>query len=235
MFRPAWWISLVIGFLTGSRGGSGTEDADFCKCESGTCDEEGGDPGKPACITFEEAADLAAKRGSGVFEVASASDPANWGILNMYPENENAICKYGTCYVRKDGKVNVSVLGHQSVFINWSGCSDSAQASIVVGPLTQSTECVAHMAPGTIVVRASVAGRDDDANVQITGSCTGEGACAFINGGSVTLTTPASDDRFKFTGWSGCSTSGESTISFSDVRQPLPECIAQYSTASTEL
>jgi hypothetical protein len=124
--------------------------------------------------------------------------------------------------------VDVSVVGNQTVFLRWSGCSHGTDPHLTVGPLTRSTECVAHMGPGLIIAHTAVIGRDDGAEVQISGSCTGEGTCSFLNGGSVTLSAPASDDRFSFVGWSGCSTSTDPTITLSNVRKALPECIAQY-------
>jgi hypothetical protein len=226
MFRLAWWwINLAVGLLTADS--AAEEELVFCACEVAPCEDEG-DPSEPACITFEEAADRAAQLGSGIYKVATTTEPNPSGAVNATASNDNAICQSGTCYVKDDGVVELAAYGHQTVFFGWSGCSDSTEPHITLGPLTANADCVAHFGPGLIVVGANVAGRDDGAKVQISGSCSGSGHCSFLNGGSVTLTAPASDARFVFAGWSGCSTSTETTLSFVDVKQALPACVANY-------
>jgi hypothetical protein len=219
-------LSIAIGAWSAHASAG---DAPFCSCDfSGVCHDPS-DPTQPACIGFDEAADLARQPGSGVYQIATRVDPAAWGAVDAAPANANAICQRGTCYVRGDGQVSLTAYGHQSVFFGWSGCSDATQPHLVLGPIIASTECIAQMGPGLIVVHTSVTGRSD-AKVQIAGSCSGEGSCSFLNGGSVTLTAPPSTERYAFLGWSGCSSSTEPRLTFTNVRQPLPACVAQYTT-----
>ncbi|HEY6876696.1 MAG TPA: hypothetical protein VI299_01705 [Polyangiales bacterium] len=226
MMRLFWWMNLSLGLLTTT---SGAEDAPLCASDTpdGAAYSEGGDPSRPGCITFDEAADLAQRQDSGVYEVRTRGEPTASGLINASAEDKDAICRDGTCYVRGDGQVTLNAYGHQTVFLGWTGCVESAQPHLVLGKLTASTECVAHFGPGLISVHTKVVGRDD-ARVQISGSCSGARSCSFLNGGSVTLQAPPSDDRYTFAGWSGCSTAKDPTLVFQSVRQALPECVARY-------
>jgi hypothetical protein len=223
MWRLAtWWLNLGIGLLTADS--AAEEDLTFCACEVSPCEDEG----DAACISFEEAEDRAAQPGSEIYRVTTTPAPNPSGAVNASAGNQNAICQFGTCYVKDDGLVDLAAYGHQTVFFGWSGCGDGTEPTLTLGPLTANADCVANFGPGLIVASAKVSGRDDGAKVQLSGSCTGSGHCSFLNGGSVTLTPPASDARFLFAGWSGCATSSEPTLSFSDVKQALPECVANY-------
>jgi hypothetical protein len=205
------------------------QEAEFCPsgaaCAGEGCDVEGAD--ESACITFEEARDLAARPGSGVYAVSTRVEPALGGAVNATPANTNAICKYETCYVKGDGKVSLAGYGHQTVFFGWTGCAEGEEPHFVLGPVTASTECVAHFGPGLIVINASITGRADG-QVQIAGSCSGNEHCTFLNGGSVTLSAPASDARYRFVGWSGCACSTEPVITLDNVRQQPAACVARY-------
>jgi hypothetical protein len=217
-----WWLNLGIGLLTADS--AAEEELAFCACDVSPCE----DTGETGCISFEEAADRAAQPGSGIYELTTTTEPNPSGAVNATAANGNAICQFGTCYVKDDGQVDLAGYGHQTVFFGWSGCSDSSEQTLTLGPLTANAECVAHFGPGLIVASGQVSGRDDGAKVQISGSCSGNGHCSFLNGGSVTLSAPASDARFTFAGWSGCSTSTEPTLRFTNVKQALPECVATY-------
>lgn len=217
-----WWLNLGIGLLTADS--AADEELAFCACEVPPCE----DAGETACISFAEAADRAAQPNSGIYKVTTTVEPNPSGAVNASAGNEHAICQYGTCYVQDDGLIDLAAFGHQTVFFGWSGCSDSTEQTLALGPLTANADCVAHFGPGLIVASAKVSGRDDGAKVQISGSCTGSAHCSFLNGGSVTLTAPGSDARFSFAGWSGCATSSETTLTFTNVKQALPECVATY-------
>lgn len=225
--RLFWWANLSLGLWTTT---SGAEDAPFCASDVQVVNGEyvdSGDPNQPACITFEEAADLATQPENGVYEVRARVEPNPSGLINATADNANAVCRGGTCYVRGDGRVALRAYGHQTVFFGWTGCVESAEPHFVLGPITASSECVAHFGPGLIVVHTKMVGRDD-ARVQIAGSCSGSRSCSFLNGGSVTLSAPPSDGRYTFVGWRGCSRSKDPTITFLHVRQALPECVARY-------
>lgn len=224
MNKWTYILSLGLGLWTTD---ARAQELPFCACTSSPCADEPA-PDEPACITFDEAADLAALPGSTTYKLTTRSDPNPSGAIHASALNPSAICEYGVCYVRGDGRVSLAAYGHQTVFFGWSGCSASSDAHITLGPLSANAECVAHFGPGLIVVNTTVSGRDDGAKVQIDGSCSGSGRCSFLNGGSVTLTPPPSDSRFTFVGWSGCSTSPIGTLSFNSVQQALPECVANY-------
>ncbi|HEX5660815.1 MAG TPA: hypothetical protein VFX59_26660 [Polyangiales bacterium] len=219
MLRFAWWLNLGIGLLTAD---SAAEDLAFCSCEVAPCEDEA----ESACVTFDEAADRAAQPNSGIYKVTTGQDGG--GAVNASAANANAICQHGTCYVKGDGQVDLAAYGHQTVFFGWSGCSDSTAPHLTLGPLSANAACAAHFGPGLIRASGITAGRDDGATVQIAGSCSGSAHCSFLNGGSVTLTAPASDARFAFTGWSGCASSSEPTLRLTNVTQALPECVANY-------
>lgn len=212
------------------------QEASFCRdapaCEEGDC--AAGADDDAACISFEEARDLAARPDSGVHAVTTGVEPALGGAVNAAPANANAICRDQTCYVKGDGQVSLSAYGHQTVFFGWTGCTEVVEPHFVLGPQTTQTHCVAHFGPGLIVLEASVAGRPDG-QVQIEGSCTGAGRCTFLNGGSVTLRAPASTDAYRFVGWSGCSCSTEPVLSLADVRQQPAACVARYEPAAPAL
>jgi hypothetical protein len=227
-----WTLLLSLPFgVWNASAISADDDLPFCSCESSPCADEAA-PDEPPCITFDEATELAAQPNSGIYKVTTSSEPKLYGAVNASASNTDAICEYGSCFVKGAGQVELAAYGHQSLFFGWSGCSDSSEPHIKLGPLTANADCVAHFGPGLIVVNTRVVGRDDGAQVQIAGSCTGSGGCSFLNGGTVTLSAPPSDARFTFTGWSGCSTSTEPTLTLTNVRQALPECVAQYASAA---
>jgi hypothetical protein len=224
MNKWTWILGLGWGLCSAE---ARADELPFCACTSSPCAQEPG-ADEPACITFDEAADLAAQPGSTTYKLTTTPEPNPSGAVQASALDANAICQYGVCYVRGDGRVSLAAYGHQTVFFGWSGCSESTAPHLELGPLTASSECVAHFGPGLIVADTHVEGRDDGAKVHIDGSCQGSGHCSFLNGGSVTLRAPPSDARFAFVGWSGCSNATEPSLTFTDVRQALPACTARY-------
>jgi hypothetical protein len=201
---------------------------DFCPsnvvCGADGCPETD----STRCIDFDEAAELAKNRFSGIHTVVVTTDPPNTGAAIPTASNADATCKAGTCYTRREGVIAIYLAGSPGqAFDHWSGCEIGPDNELT--NVTHDEACVVHWGAAIFVVHASVVGWPD-AHVQVTseyGGCSGADSCAVIRGHSVTFTAPMSD-TFEFRGWSGCSTSKEFAITLDNVTTQPPECVANY-------
>jgi len=213
----------VLVAVAAATGTASAQGAPFCASGGAVADDD------PACISFEEAAALAAQPDSGVHRVTASNQPTLGSFVTASADDSEGICSEGTCYVRGEGTVSLHATATtQMVFQHWSGCSDSAEPVITIGPLSEDADCVANFGPGLIVVGLSTQGREDGVQAAFEGRCAGQPSCTLMSGNSVTISAPPSGLRYRFVGWSGCSTSESATLTLSDVTQPVAPCVATY-------
>jgi hypothetical protein len=222
---------VMAAMLTGAAGCAPGEG--FCPtspftCQDGAC-ADAGTPSAEECVTFEQAAELAKRGVRGIHKLTTAVDPVPWGFVSARAVDNQSVCKDGTCYLLPDGAVALwAVPDTQVLFTHWSGCSSSTESQLTVDATGADQECKAHFAAAFIVLAVSSTGWVD-APVHVTASsgCDAINGCVVFYDGSFTLTAPT-DPAYRFVGWSGCSSSAEPVITLTNVRGPLPACVAEY-------
>jgi hypothetical protein len=226
-------MSAITGSLAAAIGALGCEPGEgFCPTQPIVCEGDGcADAGAPGadCVTFEEAAALAQRGVRGIHKLTTAVDPVPWGFVSARALDSQSICKDDTCYLLPGASVSLhEVPETQALFLNWSGCSTSTEPQITIQGSGTDLQCTAHFAAAFIVLQASSTGWVD-APIHVTASsgCDSTNGCVVFYGGSLTLTAPT-DPAYRFSGWSGCSSSTDPVLTLSNVTGPLPACVAEY-------
>ena len=146
------------------------------------------------------------------FTVHSSVAPADSGSV---------ACSSTGCGVAYDGGVTLTAKPAEGyVFARWSGCSTSTNATLALANVKSDLTCVANFDHIRVAVTSSVAPANSGSV-----SCSVAG-CTVDYGGSLTLTaTPAGS--YRFTNWSGCSSSTNATLMLTNLKA-ASNCVANF-------
>jgi Divergent InlB B-repeat domain len=157
--------------------------------------------------------------------LASGATPDGSGETTASSTSAQAQCSAGACTV--DAGANVSVTATPAAgyrFLGWSGCSTSTANPLTVA-VDAPTVCTARMERISFMVIAS-AGLGGAVSASSGGQDCPDASCLVPYGGSAELRAAAAPG-YSFSGWSGCSTSTESTLTLLDVTAAA-SCTASF-------
>ncbi|MDB4975945.1 MAG: cell wall/surface repeat protein [Myxococcaceae bacterium] len=224
--------AILAATCTGLMVACGPE-APFCQTELVCTDAACSDAGASAseeCISFEKAAALADDPQGGVRRVSARAEPTQGGFVATTSSNDQAVCRDGACYVKRNGAVSLHAVPEtQNLFERWSGCSDSTEPNLTLSSVHSDRECVAHFAPYLIIVLGQSSGWYRAPAVALRAGAGTEctAVCRVSYGGTMTLTAPQSES-YRFLGWSGCSTSAAPELILENLTRSPDPCVARY-------
>jgi hypothetical protein len=164
------------------------------------------------------------------FVVRGTSPAAAQGVIEASSADPTRICANGACTVDRGASVRLNAVASTGYrFTTWSGGGPCAAASnpLDVTNVSANVTCnAAFVRRFTVTFADPAQGSISAAMIPSTASCTSS-ACQVDEGSALELRA-AADPGFRFTGWSGCSSSVDPVLTLGNVASNLT-CVANFS------
>ncbi len=164
------------------------------------------------------------------YTVSSGVAPAGSGSVLAAANGGNAQCNVGQCSV--DWGTSVSLTATPALgwrFGGWSGCGAGNDATITLPNVRADANCQATFQRITFTVTGAFAPANaGNVTINATGpsaTCTGLRCTVPYGGGATLVASPATG--WNFGGWSGCSTSMDTTLQLNNVTGNA-DCVANF-------
>jgi hypothetical protein len=162
------------------------------------------------------------------YTVSSSVAPPDTGSVVASASTGQPECGGGRCTVDYGSSVTLTAMPATGWrFSAWAGCVSSNDATINVNNVRSDVGCQATFERIFLRVDASAGSGGSVAATSTTQAATCNGAgCTVPYGGEVVLSA-AAQTGFRFTAWSGCSTSGDATLRLGNITAGA-SCVANF-------